>query len=105
MKLSSIYIFVFVSSSTLVPLYPHLVEIIQSGPQGFPVVCLCCVSEHNKLHFQTNTDAYINNTEKILGVATILSGNTLDWFGNATTEYKEFCLDYAKFESELMATQ
>ncbi|KAJ9071192.1 hypothetical protein DSO57_1039459 [Entomophthora muscae] len=39
-----------------------------------------------------------------LGVASMLLGDALDWFGKATAEDIEFCLDYAKFEAELMAT-
>ncbi|KAJ9051438.1 hypothetical protein DSO57_1004519 [Entomophthora muscae] len=60
-----------------------------------PVLCL---------HFQTNAPSYASNTEKRIGVASMLSGDALDWFGKATAEDVEFCLDYAKFEAELMAT-
>ncbi|KAJ9060841.1 hypothetical protein DSO57_1026615 [Entomophthora muscae] len=55
-------------------------------------------------HFQENTLTYIKNTEKVLGLAAMLSGNTFDWFGKATQEDVEFIMDYAKFEAELTAT-
>ncbi|KAJ9061816.1 hypothetical protein DSO57_1016893 [Entomophthora muscae] len=62
---------------------------------AMPVLCL---------HFQTNTPSYASDTKKILGVASMLLGDALDWFGKATAEEVEFCLDYAKLEAELMAT-
>ncbi|KAJ9083095.1 hypothetical protein DSO57_1038115 [Entomophthora muscae] len=68
---------------------------LEVAHQAMPVLCL---------HFQTNTHAYPSDTEKVLGVATMLSGDTLDWFGKATTEDVKFCLDYSKFEAELMST-
>ncbi|KAJ9053111.1 hypothetical protein DSO57_1027454 [Entomophthora muscae] len=36
------------------------------------------------LHFQANTNAYPSDTEKVLGVAAMLSGDALDWFGKVT---------------------
>ncbi|KAJ9072260.1 hypothetical protein DSO57_1029488 [Entomophthora muscae] len=55
-------------------------------------------------HFQINANAYPSDTEKVLRVATMLSGDTPDWFRKATAEDVEFCLDYSKFETELMST-
>ncbi|KAJ9066360.1 hypothetical protein DSO57_1010314 [Entomophthora muscae] len=57
-----------------------------------------------RLHFKTNTPSYASDTKKILGVALMLLRDALDWFGKATDEDVEFCLDYAKFKAELMAT-
>ncbi|KAJ9071755.1 hypothetical protein DSO57_1033863 [Entomophthora muscae] len=58
----------------------------------------------HQLHFQANAPSYSSDTKKVLGVATMLLGDALDWFHKATSEDVEFCLDYAKFEAKLMAT-
>ncbi|KAJ9062911.1 hypothetical protein DSO57_1005713 [Entomophthora muscae] len=43
-------------------------------------------------------------TKKVLGVATMLPGDTIDWFGKATTKDIKFCLDCSRFEAEIMGT-
>ncbi|KAJ9049386.1 hypothetical protein DSO57_1025121 [Entomophthora muscae] len=58
----------------------------------------------NAVIYDINTNSYSNNTKKVLGVASMLSSNALDWFGKATAKDVEFCLDYSQFESKLMAT-
>ncbi|KAJ9055472.1 hypothetical protein DSO57_1003549 [Entomophthora muscae] len=68
---------------------------LEEASRAMPVLCL---------HFQTNTNLYSNDTDKFLGVPSILSGNTLDWFGKAAAKGVKFCLDYSQFEGELMAT-
>ncbi|KAJ9077987.1 hypothetical protein DSO57_1011276 [Entomophthora muscae] len=68
---------------------------LEEAHRAMPVLCL---------HFQANTNSYSNDTEKVLGVASMLSGDALDWFGKATAEEVEFCLDYLQFERKMMAT-
>ncbi|KAJ9082024.1 hypothetical protein DSO57_1008455 [Entomophthora muscae] len=76
---------------------PHMGKLIlKEAQRAMPVLCL---------HFQANTPSYSSDTKKVLGVAFMLSEDVIDWFGKATAEDVEFCLDYAKFEAELMATR
>ncbi|KAJ9087687.1 hypothetical protein DSO57_1030723 [Entomophthora muscae] len=56
------------------------------------------------LHFQANTNAYLSDTEKVLGVAAMMAGDTLDWFCKATAEDVELYIDYSRFEAKLMST-
>ncbi|KAJ9053752.1 hypothetical protein DSO57_1021145 [Entomophthora muscae] len=64
--------------------------------ESFCIVPVLCLS------FQTNSPSYISDTKKVLGVAAMISGDALKWFGKATSEDFIFCLNYINFEAKLM---